>query len=321
MILQDVIDFSLLSRYDGKVKNWVLTLVPTADVLYTADDPEVISGEKQIGDVKIPGHNGLISKAQLDKIVNLGLKIKKSSAVPVSIEINADGTYTIDVSDKADKIIGGVENNFTSIDATGNIKDSGKNETDFATDIQGGYADSALQSVSPGTSGSHVTVNIGEKTGSNGEKNQTIAVIVAPKNIEQATSVDDGFALASDVKEYVSTRVAAAVNMRGSVKRYSELPVSPLAGDMYNVEEDETVSDTFYPGDMNYVWIAAREAIYYTQEEADSYNQEHSLNPGDEDYKTTNSIKVPAISARWDPQSPTVKITPATNSQIDSLFN
>ena len=37
-------------------------------------------------------------------------------------------------------------------------------------------------------------------------------------------------------------------------------------------------------------------AVYYTQEEADTYNTEHSLSPGDADYKTTSSIKTPAVT-------------------------
>lgn len=52
---------------------------------------------------------------------------------------------------KADKVIGAVNNNFASLDSTGNLKDSGKSVSDFATKSQGEKADSALQPVNGAT--------------------------------------------------------------------------------------------------------------------------------------------------------------------------
>ena len=49
----------------------------------------------------------------------------------------------------------------------------------------------------------------------------------------------------------------------------------------------------------SYVHLSTKtpsEAVYYTQEEANTYNTEHSLSPGDADYKTTSSIKTPAVT-------------------------
>lgn len=305
MTLTDVIDFTLLSRYDGKIRDWVLALVPTADVLYTAEDQEVIDGDKQIGDVKVPGHNGLISKAQLEKLVKFGLKLKKSSTDIASLEVNADGTYTIDVSSKADKVSGATEGNFAGLDSSGNITDSGKNATNFATDTQGGYADSALQTLSKGTDGEYVTTTIGDKVGENGSKSQTIATALKIVDINSATSENNGLATANDVKTFVGAKVAAAIEFRGNVENYSELLSieNPSAGDMYNVQEDETVSNVFYPGEMNYAWVAP---VLYAE--------------GDEipEGKSVGDIKV---AGRWDPQAPTVKIVTATEAQIDSLFN
>lgn len=48
-------------------------------------------------------------------------------------------------------------------------------------------------------------------------------------------------------KSEVDSKVASAVNYRGSVPTYSALPANPAAGDMYNV------ADT----DENYIWAAA----------------------------------------------------------------
>lgn len=43
--------------------------------------------------------------------------------------------------------------------------------------------------------------------------------------------------------------------------------------------------------------VEAAAAVYYTQEEADAYNQEHSLNSGDDGFVTTETIKTPAVTA------------------------
>lgn len=193
---------------------------------------------------------------------------------------------------KADKVSGATADNFAGLDSNGNLKDSGKNASDFATDTQGGYADSALQSISKGTDGSYVTTTIGTKSGNAGAKDQTIAVSVTTVAPASAAANNNGLATALDVKNYVDTKVASGINYRGSVAKYSELPGSPEAGDMYNVKTDETISGTLYPGDMNYIWAAAVGT------------------EGQEGY----------VAAHWDPQSPTIVLETATTSQIDSLF-
>ena len=49
-------------------------------------------------------------------------------------------------------------------------------------------------------------------------------------------------------------------------------------------------------GDLGYQ-VEAQAAVYYTQEEADAYNTEHSLNSGDNGFVTTETIKTPAVTA------------------------
>jgi hypothetical protein len=55
-----------------------------------------------------------------------------------------------DVSGKADKVSGATNNDFAALDANGNLKDSGKKASDFATAAQGSLADSAYQKPSGG---------------------------------------------------------------------------------------------------------------------------------------------------------------------------
>lgn len=52
-----------------------------------------------------------------------------------------------DISGKADKVSDATSGNFAGLDANGNLTDSGKKASDFATSAQGSTADSALQSV------------------------------------------------------------------------------------------------------------------------------------------------------------------------------
>lgn len=297
MTLSNIVTFDILSYYDGKIKNWVKVLRPTATEYY--EDGDTIPEGKQIGDVKVQGHNGVVTYAEWKKLTDMiginGLKINLTGSAS-DISADGNGNYTIDVTSKADKDTDAVENNFAKFDANGNPVDSGKSASDFATDTQGGYADSALQSISAGTIGTFVNASVGTKSGNNGAKDQAFNISVTTKDPadNDVDASHNGLATALDVKNFVANTVAAGINYRGSVANYSALLaiVSPEGGDMYNVQNDETISGTLYPGDMNYVYVEA-----------------HGES-GDPDY----------VAAFWDPQSPTINISSATTSQIDSLF-
>lgn len=289
MTLSNIVTFDILSYYDGKIKNWVKALRPTATTYY--EDGDEIPEGKQIGDVKVQGHNGVVTYAEWKKLTDMiginGLKINLTGSAS-DISADASGNYTIDVTTKADKVSGATANNFAGLDANGNLIDSGSKASDFATATQGGYADSALQEVEHGTDGSFINITVTSKAGNNGAKKQTISGAVVTVDPANATSSDNGLATALDVKNFVANKVSAGINYRGSVTNYSALIAiaNPEGGDMYNVQNDETISGTLYPGDMNYVYVAAQ---------------------GDDE-------------AFWDPQSPTINISSATTSQIDSLF-
>ena len=74
----------------------------------------------------------------------------------------------------------------------------------YATKAQGEKADSALQSVSKGTDGDYVTTTIGAKA----NNDQAISVAVKTANVS-TSGTNDGLAVASDVKSYVDSAVAA----------------------------------------------------------------------------------------------------------------
>ena len=81
-------------------------------------------------------------------IQGVSRKIEGQPAEPLT---PVDGVVTIvipagvDVSGKADKVAGAHEGNFAGLDGTGNLTDSGKSASDFATAAQGELADTAVQ--------------------------------------------------------------------------------------------------------------------------------------------------------------------------------
>ena len=74
----------------------------------------------------------------------------------------------------------------------------------YATALQGGKADTALQSITKGTDGSYVTTTVGAKSGNS----QSIATKVTVQAISTASSTAKGLAEASDVKSYVDALFA-----------------------------------------------------------------------------------------------------------------
>ena len=75
--------------------------------------------------------------------------------------------------------------------------------TNYATSAQGGYANSALQTIG---AGDYITV--GTKSGNNGAKTQTVTAKVA--TIESATALKQGFADAFDAKRQIEGAVSTA---------------------------------------------------------------------------------------------------------------
>ena len=72
-----------------------------------------------------------------------------SSTIKNSISDLADSVTSMlsALGGKADKVQGATAGNLASLDASGNLTDSGKKAADFATDAQGAKADSAIQGV------------------------------------------------------------------------------------------------------------------------------------------------------------------------------
>ena len=70
-----------------------------------------------------------------------------ATATPIQIAESQVTNLTTDLGNKADKVANATSGNFAGLDENGNLTDSGKNASDFATSAQGGKADSAIQGV------------------------------------------------------------------------------------------------------------------------------------------------------------------------------
>ena len=70
-----------------------------------------------------------------------------ATATPIQIAESQVTNLTTDLGNKADKVASATSGNFAGLDENGNLTDSGKKASDFATSAQGGKADSAIQGV------------------------------------------------------------------------------------------------------------------------------------------------------------------------------
>lgn len=70
-----------------------------------------------------------------------------ATATQIQIAESQVTNLTTDLGNKADKVANATSGNFAGLDENGNLTDSGKKASDFATSAQGGKADSAIQGV------------------------------------------------------------------------------------------------------------------------------------------------------------------------------
>jgi len=133
----------------------ILTYVKS-NALAIEDKTDKISGGTS-GDLVSLDNEGNITDSgySVDSFATASQGAKADSALQptdVTSDYSATGTAPVNgtavasaVSGKADKVSGATNNNFASLDANGNLKDSGHKHSDYATAAQGSKADSALQ--------------------------------------------------------------------------------------------------------------------------------------------------------------------------------
>lgn len=137
-----------------------------------------------------------IPKTDLESGVQTSLGLADSAVQKVETG-TSNGTIKVDGTDVAVKGLGSAA--YTA-------------STNYATSTQGGYANSALQTVG---AGDYITVST--KSGNNGAKTQTVTAKVV--TIESATELKQGFADAYDTKRQI---VGAATTAESNAKSYAD---------------------------------------------------------------------------------------------------
>ena len=110
-------------------------VVPVATEINSQSTNDYVAGAKAVYDFAQPREQG---KGLSTEDYTTAEKTKLG-ALPNNSDLQTS------LGGKTDKVSGGTENDFVALDSNGNIKDSGKKASDFATASQGVKADSAVQ--------------------------------------------------------------------------------------------------------------------------------------------------------------------------------
>lgn len=123
-----------------------------------------------------------------------------ATATPIQIAESQVTGLTTDLGSKADKVANATSGNFAGLDENGNLTDSGKKESDFATSAQGGKADSAIQGVKLNGASSALTPD-------------SIKVVTIPDAVATGTTgATNGLMTASDKQKLNGIASGAEVN-------------------------------------------------------------------------------------------------------------
>lgn len=129
--------------------------------------------------VKVTVTDGKVSAVNIttDNTENKNNKVATWSSATTDAHYPSEKLVKTSLDGKADKAVPAAAGNFASLDANGNLQDSGSKASDFATSAQGGKADSAIQGVKVNgtalTPDSNNVVDITAVTGVKGNSEST----------------------------------------------------------------------------------------------------------------------------------------------------
>lgn len=129
--------------------------------------------------VKVTVTDGKVSAVNIttDNTENKNNKVTTWSSTTTDAHYPSEKLVKTSLDGKADKAVPAAAGNFASLDANGNLQDSGSKASDFATSAQGGKADSAIQGVKVNgtalTPDSNNVVDITAVTGVKGNSEST----------------------------------------------------------------------------------------------------------------------------------------------------
>ena len=120
----------------------------------------------------------------------------------------------------------------------------------------------------------------------------SVIVTVNDGTIEE--DVYGGGSLANTNTTHLVGRVVNDVPVKDSNDEYVTDPVYPTTTVTL---KGGTINRNVYGGGLGRIKVDEQDAVYYTQEEADAYNQEHNLQSGADGFVTTETVKTPAVEA------------------------
>lgn len=129
--------------------------------------------------VKVTVTDGKVTAVNVttDNTENKNNKVTTWSSTTTDAHYPSEKLVKTSLDGKADKAVPAAAGNFASLDANGNLQDSGSKASDFATSAQGGKADSAIQGVKVNgtalTPDSNNVVDITAVTGVKGNSEST----------------------------------------------------------------------------------------------------------------------------------------------------
>mgnify|MGYP003289460519 CR=1 FL=1 len=138
----------------------------------TSDDGTNVQVKVTVTDGKVTAVN-----ITTDNTENKNNKVTTWSSTTTDAHYPSEKLVKTSLDGKADKAVPAAAGNFASLDANGNLQDSGSKASDFATSAQGGKADSAIQGVKVNgtalTPDSNNVVDITAVTGVKGNSEST----------------------------------------------------------------------------------------------------------------------------------------------------
>lgn len=230
MTISDIITFDLLSRYDGKIKNWIRALKATTsqDGLMSKEDKATLDGLVSTGGE--PNQNAFSN-------IKVGNTTIEADAKTDTLELVAGSNVTLTPDASGDKVTIAAQDT-TYSNATTSA--AGLMSSDDKTKLNGvasGAQANVIESIE--YDGAAVSVS--------GKK----ATITPNKDLSSYNNATTKFQSESQVDTKIANALTAAVIYKGSVATYADLPSSGMQnGWLYNVTES----------DMNYVWNSTSNA-------------------------------------------------------------
>lgn len=260
--VKDIVDTVVAAAVEGDALEGLTDLVEyinahggeAAEMAKAIEALEAKPGLDKVGTVtSITAGDGLDG----DEITTSGT-ISLNATTKSSLAKADTALQAADIVGKADKVSGAVNGNFAGLDANGNLTDSGKKASDFATADQGTLADSAVQSVSLASGANNGTV----KLTVDGVDTDNIAVTgLGTAAYKADTAFDAAGTAANEVNNALENRILTGDGLDATYEegnRIIFIPQQGITGDLvanHTIGAAHLKAEQGYTGSDAEVWV------------------------------------------------------------------